>query len=205
LPLLTLPYDWDPQNSVRLKMAGEFLAQNDELVDLIHSNQIQTQLQKYNLRVFLSIAQLFRQNDQMLLDLHRMSDQLKSAETYAGRADAAKAVAALDQALNIAQSIHAGRNEALENATQTWYERWFPRVSEANGRRFLDKVDDVKDHLPVRTVDLSYLIYRELLYPLGDWASRTVSVRNEYAAAHHLPARTFSLDWKSTRPVQANQ
>jgi hexosaminidase len=205
LPLLTLPYDWDPQNSMRLKMAGEFLAQNDELVDLIHSNQIQTQLQKYNLRVFLSIAQLFRQNDQMLLDLHRMSDQLKSAETYAGRAEAGKAVAALDQALNIAQSIHAGRNEALENATQTWYERWFPRVSEANGRRFLDKVDDVKDHLPVRTVDLSYLIYRELLYPLGDWASRTVSVRNEYAAAHHLPARTFSLDWKSTRPVQANQ
>jgi hexosaminidase len=205
LPLLTLPYDWDPQNSVRLKMAGEFLAQNDELVDLIHSNQIQTQLQKYNLRVFLAIAQLFRQNDQMLVDLHRMSDQLKSAETYAGRADAAKAVAALDQALNIAQSIHAGRNEALENATHTWYERWFPRVSEANGRRFLDKVDDVKDHLPVRTVDLSYLIYRELLYPLGDWASRTVSVRNEYAAAHHLPARSFSLDWNSTRPVQANQ
>src|SRR6266516_7407688 len=27
LPLLRLPYDWDPQNSVRLKMAGEFLAQ----------------------------------------------------------------------------------------------------------------------------------------------------------------------------------
>jgi hexosaminidase len=205
LPLLTLPYDWDPQNSVRLKMAGEFLAQNDELLDLIHSNQIQTQLQKYNLRVFLSIAQFFRQNDQMLLDLHRMSDQLKSAETYAGQAEAAKAVAALDQALNIARSIQAGRNEALENATQTWYEGWFPRVPEANGRQFLDKVDDVKDHLPVRTVDLSYLIYRELLYPLGDWASRTVAVRNEYAAAHQLPARTFSLDWKSTRPVQANQ
>ena len=36
LPLLTLPYDWDPQNSLRLKMAGEFLAENDELLDLIH-------------------------------------------------------------------------------------------------------------------------------------------------------------------------
>jgi hexosaminidase len=198
LPLLTLGYDWEPQNSLRLKMAGEFMAENDELLDLIHSNQAHVQLQKYNLRVFLSIAQLFRQNIQMLLDLQRISAQLKSAETYAGAADAEKAVAALDQALNIAESIRTRRNEALENATQTWYESWFPRVSEANGRRFLDKVDDVKDHLPVRTVDMSYLIYRELLYPLGDWASRTIAVRNEYAAAYHLPARIFSLDWKST-------
>jgi hypothetical protein len=205
LPLLTLPYDWDPQNSLRLKMAGEFLAQNDELVDLIHLNQTQVQFQKYNLRVFLSIAQLFRQNAQMLLDLQRMSSQLKSAEMYAGRADAADAVAALDRALNIAGSIQTGRNEALESATQTWYQRWFPRVPEANGRGFLDKVDDVKDHLPVRTVDLSYLVYRELLYPLGDWASRTISVRNQYAAAHRLSTRTFSLDWKSTRPAQAIQ
>jgi hexosaminidase len=202
LPLLTLGYDWDPQNSLRLKMAGEFLAENDELLDLIHFNQAHVQLQNYNLRVFLSIAQLFRQNIQMLLDLQRISAQLKSAETYAGQADAEKAVAALDQALNIAASIHTHRNAALENATQTWYESWFPRVSEANGRRFLDNVDDVKDHLPVRTVDMSYLIYRELLYPLGDWASRTVAVRNEYAAAYHLPPKNFSLDWKSTAVAQ---
>ncbi|MGI8960947.1 MAG: beta-N-acetylhexosaminidase [Bryobacteraceae bacterium] len=205
LPLLTLPYDWDPQNSLRLKMAGEFLAKNDELLDLIHSNQAHVQFQKYNLRVFLSIAQLARQNIQMLLDLQQISAELKSAEASAGRVDAAQAVAALDQALNIAASIHSARNEALENATQTWYENWFPRVSEANGRRFLDKVDDVKDHLPVRTVDMSYLIYREILYPLGDWASRIVIVRNEYAAAHHLSPRTFSMDWKSTTVAQAAQ
>jgi hypothetical protein len=155
--------------------------------------------------VFLSIAQLFRQSTEMLLNLQRISAQLKSAELYAGRADAAHAVAALDQALNIAASIHSARNEAFQNAAQTWYERWFPRVSEANGRRFLDQVDDVKDHLPVRTVDLSYLIYRELLYPLGDWASQTAAVRNEYAAAHHLSTRTFSMDWKSTAVTQPTQ
>jgi hexosaminidase len=205
LSLLTLPYDWDPENSLRLKMAGEFLAENDELLDLIHLNQTHCQLQKYNLRVFLSIAHLFRQNIQMLLDLQRISAQLKSAELYAGRADADKAVAALDQALNIAASIHTRRNEVLEDAAQVWYETWFPRVSEANGRRFLNKVDDVKDHLPVRTVDLSYLVYRELLYPLGDWASRTVAVRNEYAVAHHLPTRAFSMDWKSTGVTQLTQ
>jgi hexosaminidase len=199
LPLLTLAYDWDPQNALRLKMAGEFMAQNDELLDLIHSNQAHVQFQKYNLQVFLSIAQLFRQNIQMLLDLQHISAQLKSAETYAGRAEPTEAVAVLDQALNMAANIRSSRNGALENATETWYESWFPRTAEANGRRFLNQVDDVKDHLPVRTVDMSYLVYRELLYPLGDWANRTVAVRNEYAAAHHLPPRSFSLEWASTR------
>jgi hypothetical protein len=198
LPLLTLAYDWDLQNSVRLRMAGEFLAENDELLDLIHSNQTGVQFQKYNLRVFLSIARLFRQNIQMLLDLEQISEQLKSAEAYAGRAEATEAVAALDQALNIAASIRTERNKALENATETWYESWYPRVSEANGRQFLNKVDDVKDHLPVRTVDMSYLIYRQLLYPLDEWARQTVTARNDYATAHHLPVRNFSLDWKST-------
>jgi hexosaminidase len=205
LPLLTLGYDWEPQNSLRLKMAGEFLTENDELLDLIHFSQANAQFQKYNLRVFLSIAQLFRQNIQMLMDLQRISAQLKSAEMYAGQAHAEKAVAALDQALNIAASIHIHRNEALESATQIWYETWFPRVSEAKGRRFLDKVDDVKDHLPVRTIDMSYLIYRELLYPLGDWASRTLAARNEYAAAHHVPSRAFSMEWKSTAIVRPTQ
>jgi len=197
-PLLTLGYDWDLQNSVRLKMAGEFLAENDELLDSIYANESRVQFQKYNLQVFLSIAQLFRQNIQMLLGLEQISKELKSAEMLAAHAEAKESVAGLDRALNIAQSIRTQRNEALVNATKTWYEAWFPRVPEANGRKFLNEVDDVKDHLPVRTVDMSYLVYRELLYPLGDWAKQTIAVRNEYAEAHHLPLRNFSLDWKST-------
>lgn len=56
----------------------------------------------------------------------------------------------------------------------------------------------MKDHQPVRTVEMSYLVYRELLYPLGDWAAQTLAVRNEYARAHQLPARTDELNWKDT-------
>ena len=45
---------------------------------------------------------------------------------------------------------------------------------------------------------MTYLIYRELLYPLGDWAEKTLAVRNQYAEANHLPLRDFKLDWKNT-------
>jgi hypothetical protein len=45
---------------------------------------------------------------------------------------------------------------------------------------------------------MTYLIYRQLLYPLGDWAAKTQAVRNQYAGAHELPARSGSWDWKDT-------
>jgi hypothetical protein len=198
LPLLTLGYNWDPQNALRVKMAGEFLAKNDELMDLIHSNESRVQFQQYNLQVYLSIAQIFRHNLQMILTMQQISEQLKLAEMHAGRAESSEAVMALDQALNLAVSIRNQRNEVLHDTVDKWYERWFPRVAEANGREFLNKVDDVKDHLPVRTVDMTYLVYRELLYPFDDWATETVAARNKYAEAHHLPIRSLSLQWKST-------
>ena len=72
-------------------------------------------------------------------------------------------------------------------------------MPEANGRKFLDKVDDVKDHQPVRTVDLSYLVYRELLYPMGSWATQLNAIRNQYAQEHHLPARDAKLEWQDTK------
>ncbi len=50
-----------------------------------------------------------------------------------------------------------------KDATATWYQSWFPRVAQANGRSYLHQLDDVKDHQAARIVDWSYLVYRELL------------------------------------------
>jgi hypothetical protein len=196
--LLHLGHDWSLENRRRLDLAGNFLAQNDQLLDLLHANTERVRFNRYNLQVCLSIAALYRQNLIMLQDLYRISDALKAAETAAGKADAERAVASLDRAIGIAENIREERNQALQNATATWYETWFPRVAEANGRQYLNRVDDIKDHQPVRTVDMSYLVYRELLYPLGDWANKVIAARNEYAGAYKLPARNYRFDWKDT-------
>ncbi|MGA2983480.1 MAG: beta-N-acetylhexosaminidase [Terriglobia bacterium] len=197
--LLRLPYNWSGENQKRLELAGKFLAQNDELLNLINTNLDTVQLNHYNLEVYLSIAHVYRQNLIMLRELGRIVDALTSAQTYAGHNDAEKAVAALDRALSIAENIRQQRNQALNDATATWYKSWFPRVPEANGRKFLDRVDDVKDHQPARTVDLSYLVYRELLYPMGAWAAQVTSIRNQYAQEHQLPRRDDKLEWKDTK------
>jgi hypothetical protein len=196
--LLTLGYDWAPLVGRRLRMAGRFLSENDDLQNLLHENLEKVEFNRYNLALYLCIAQLYRQNLEMLLDLDRINTALKAAEVAAAKADAKRATAALDRALDIAENIRQQRNQAFANATATWYQSWYPRVAEANGRRFLHKADDVKDHLPDRTVDMTYLIYRQLLYPLGDWADGVRTARNKYAEAHQLPGRTERLDWQDT-------
>ena len=196
--VLRSPYDWNMENRKRLELAERFLAQNDELLNLVNMNMDRAQFNRYNLEIYLSIAYLYRQNLVMLRELGRIADALSSAPTYAGQNSAVRAVASLDRALRIAERIRQQRNQALNEATATWYKSWFPRVAEANGRHFLDQVDDVKDHQPVRTVDMSYLVYRELLYPMGDWAAQTLSVRNQYAKAHQLPTREDKFEWENT-------
>jgi len=197
---LRLGSDWRQENHRRLELAAEYSAQNDELLDLLHANLPRADFNRYNLEIFISVANLYRQNLAMLQDLGRIDEELKSAEAAAGVPDAASAVGAIDHALDLAEAIRQQRNRTLAETTATWYLSWFPRVEEANGRRYLDQVDNVKDHMPVRTVDMSYLVYRELLYPLDDWAEQVMAVRNPYAQEHNLPLRQGKLKWKVTKP-----
>jgi hypothetical protein len=193
--------EWAAQNARRLQLAGEFLPENDELLGLLHGNLPRADLNTYNLEVFLAVARLCRQNLEMLHSLGRIDELLRSAADAAGKNQARAAVNAVDQALQQAAAIRYGRNRVLADAIETWQKSWEPRVAEANGRRFLHELDDVKDHLPDRTVDMSYLVYRELLLPFGEWAEQVRAVRNQYAEAHGLPPRTERLDWKDLNPV----
>ncbi|HET7101801.1 MAG TPA: beta-N-acetylhexosaminidase [Terriglobia bacterium] len=193
---LRLGYDWGQANARRVKMAEDAMPANDELLDLLHKNLRSVQFQKYNLRVYLSIAGLYRQNLEMIREMSEVDGALKRAQEAAAEVKFSQALAALDRALDTVEHIRDQRNVAYHNAVDTWYESWHPRVAEANGRKYLDEVDDVKDHLPMRTVDMSYLVYRELILPLGEWYGQVLAARNEYAAAHGLAARTKKFDWK---------
>ena len=183
------------ENAKRLELASIFYSRNQALIDLLHADLQSTKFNRYNLEVYLSIAGLYQQNLDMLLDLQKIDNLLAAAERAAARADAPQAIASVDQALDIAKEIRNGRNETLHDVVQTWYKSWFPRVAEANGRRYLLEVDDVKDYLPYRTADMSYLVYRELLLPLGNWYVQVENARNQYAKGYDLPDRTDKLDW----------
>ena len=187
---------WSKDQARRLELAAAFYPQNDELLGLLRENLQRSTVNRYNLEVYLAIAVLYRQNLDMLLDLGRIDALLARAAHDAQSKQPRRAVGALDQALQLASQIRRQRNAALQDATATWYKSWHPRVAEANGRKFLHQLDDVKDHLPDRTVDMSYLVYRQLLLPFGEWVEKVQTARNQYAQAHQLPARKAHFDWK---------
>lgn len=199
--LLNRDPGWAQTNARRIQLASSFFSQSDTLMDVLNRNVQTVQFNNYNLQVYISIADLYRQNLEMLMDLERIDSLLDSAKEAASKAQAEEAVADVDQVLDVARNIRDRRNAAYANAVQTWEESWYPRVGEANGRKYLDEVDDVKDHLPVRTVDLSYLIYRELLLPLGQWYDQVEAARNLYAKDYGLPARNDKLNWKDYKTL----
>ncbi len=191
---LSFNNSWNKTNQPRLDAAAQYLKQSDELMSLLNQNMIMASYQHYNLQVLESVALLTRQNLRMLLDLKRINNLLETAAGIATTNPRA-AVTLVDDALDHAAVIRDQRNEMLQTVTTTWYQDWHPRVHEANGRKFVDEVDDVKDHQPVRTVDMSYLIYRQLKYPMGKWADAVRQARNEFARKHNIAERNYTLDW----------
>jgi len=123
----------------------------------------------------------------MLLDIGRICSILERTD--------GEALEQLDQALAVGQQIRRERNIAYRDAVSTYEKSWFPRVVEANGRRFLHELDDVKDHTGDRTVDLTYMIQRELQLPFGEWMENIRAARNRTAEAHGLKSATEKFDW----------
>jgi len=194
---------WSEQNARRVQLAAGFLSDNDELLGLLAENLRTVEHNRYNLEVYASVAQLYRQHLAMITDIGRICYLLENAEKAAGGKKPKEALEAVDRALELAKQIRQQRNTALRDAVSTWYKSWFPRVPEANGRKFVHELDDVKDHVPDRTIDMSYLVYRELQLPFGQWVEAIRSARNQFATADGLPVDQGKFDWldMSDHPV----
>jgi hypothetical protein len=144
----------------------------------------------------------------MFKALEEVSNNLDQAQQHAGKLQYADAVAALDQALDVAARIRDERNQALRDVTATWYQTWFPRVREANGRHvarapqnFVDT--QTTENARRRQEGLAYLIEREFSLPFGDWFHQVQDARNRYAADHKLPPRDGKFDWQDTTTLHS--
>jgi hexosaminidase len=205
---LQLRHDWLKQNSRRMQLAGRFLAENDELLNLIYRKLPSVQFNQYNLEVYLSLVEICRQNLKMLQGLEGISNHLERAQQQAGRLHYEAAVSELDHALDTARAIRDGRNQMLHGTAKVWYKSIFPRVREANGRHV---ARDPQNFVSVATSERArrrqtgflYLIDREFMLPLGQWVDQVQDVRNSYAAAHHLPVREGKFDWQDASTLHS--
>lgn len=191
---LSINFDWADSNYKRLRLTEIFLKESDSLIALLDT--IKVSQNQYNIEVIKTVAALCRQNLDMLISLEKINGLLVTASMEA-KGNPQKALKIIDEALQTAQSIKERRNEVFINLKDVWFKDWLPLVTAANGRKYLHQVDDVKDHRPIRTIDLSYLIYRELNFPLEKWFQLTLDSRNKFALIHGLPQVTVSLNWRN--------
>ena len=191
--------EWSLANARRLELAAKYRLENDELRALVHEDLLAVEFNHYNLEVLLSIAALCRQNLDLILGIGRMDGMIAAAQKAVSGNDPAQVVAELDEALALARQILHDRDATLTDTVDTWYKSWQPRVLRANGRTFLHDMDDVKDHLPDRTVGMEYLMLREYLLPLGDWVGQLQATRNSFARLHQLPVRDDAFTWNDQR------
>ena len=110
---------------------------------LLNENLLHAEYQHYNLQVLRSVAQLCRQNLNMLLDLQRINKFLTLSSNL-GSSNSAAAVSLIDQALDQVRKMKDERNDVLQIVTAIWHQDWYRRVAEGNRRKILDQVDDVK-------------------------------------------------------------
>lgn len=200
---LHLRHDWLKENARRMQLAKSFLGKNDELLNLLYGKLPSVQFNRYNLEVYLSLAEICRQNLKMLQGLEEISNHLGNAQKQAESLHYQDAVSELDHALDTAKAIRDGRNQVLDDTTKIWYKSIFPRVREANGRRVAREPQRfvsvaTSEQARRRQAGLSYMIDREFSLPIGDWFLQVQEVRNRYAAAHNLPAREDKFDWMDT-------
>ncbi|ACT92966.1 Glycoside hydrolase, family 20, catalytic core [Dyadobacter fermentans DSM 18053] len=205
LPLLPLPASSTlavsnktyPVNAKRFATAQSMLPRNAYALQLLRENKSLAKTQLYNLEVLESVAAICGQNLRMLVALNRISDLVQEAS--AATADPKLAVSKLDAAMEMVGKLKNQRDSTFAFVESIWFKEWQPLVEKANGRTFLHQVDDIKDHQPVRTIDLSYLIYRELHYPLDQWWNDVLKVRNDFAQQHNLPLVNKQLEWARYR------
>jgi hypothetical protein len=195
-PNLAYTGSWSQENTKRLQAVDAALAENTELLGLLNNNLRLADRNAYTLEVLLTVSALARHNLELLRGFAHIDRSLSTGGKAAREQKHREALQSIDAALATARELRARRNATLADTTAVWYKTWLPREAEANGRKFLHEVDDVKDHLPDRTVDMSYLVLRELLLPMDDWYSRLEQARNSYARAHNLASKSEPLKWK---------
>jgi hexosaminidase len=205
---LHFPAGWEAANARRIELAWRAMGENDDLLNLLYRNIRSVEFNRYNLEVYLSIANIYRQNLLMLTGFQKINHDLETAEAEAAKLHYANAVSALDQALRAAGRIRDQRNQVLSDVSETWLKSWFPRVRDANGRHvardpqnFVDTA--TSEDARRRQVGFSYLIDREFLLPLGAWVNKLQSIRNRYAAEHSLPVSGGKFDWLDTATLHS--
>ncbi len=165
--------------------------ENDALVHRIHQNLLKADRNRYNLEVFLSLAELTGHQSRLILGMKEIEAKLGAARQAAEKGDSQQAVGQLLAAYTRARSTVEERQKMFTYLTTVWEKSRFPKGREVNGKKFLHILDDTKDHWADRRANLSYMIAPEESIGLEQWMKKLAALIREYAQKNNVPVRAL--------------
>jgi hypothetical protein len=184
---LSISANFSERYASLIEDAEEMKEKNSDLVYKLTAYVGKVERNRYNLEVFLSIANLERYFIQTVLTLHEAEELMIKAESAAADGEPSDAVANLTEASNRVSELIEWSDWMWENLTHTWEKSRFEKGRSVDGRNFLHVMDDVKDHRADRRAGLDYLIAPFQRMDLPGWRDQLNERINKYAAVHNVP------------------
>jgi len=171
--------------------AQSMASKNDILGHRLCESILRADRNRYNLEVFLSIAELLGHHNRLISGMKGIEESLAAARRAAAENDARLALDMLVAARSRAADILAERKSVFEQLTVTWEKSRYPKGREVGGRKFYHVLDDTKDHWADRRPDLTYMIAPEESIRLEDWMKQIESLAQSFSRNNNLAMPVF--------------
>jgi len=186
LPALDVKPIYTGRYGKLVDQARSMALEDDILQHRLYENLAKADRNRYNLEVFLSLAEFTGHYNRMLLGMKSIEDALAAAQGAAANDNPRAALRQLSSARSQALGLIQDRHVTFDFLRNIWEKSRFPKGLEVNGRKFLHVMDDTKDHWADRRSDLTYMTAPEESIGLDKWVQQLEAITKEYAKTHGI-------------------
>ncbi len=182
-----LEYDpfWNTQYAGRVKAANAFLGKMDTAIAICRQNLHEEINNKYDIAVFLTLANLIRHTALTYLDLSRLENSIKQAHENRFT-DLEVSYKSLLEAEQIVKNQLTRRDSVFNDLVAVWDKKRLPKGMSTQNKKYFFEQDRTR-HFANRVADMSYLIVDEQQLDLEDYLVK-LQQYIDYFGHRFLPA-----------------
>src|SRR5262249_25014057 len=122
--------------AARVEEANRMAIEIDQLLHRLHENILKADRNRYNLEVFLSLAELTWHHNRLLVGMKKIEDELNPARREWEKNRHEEAIGRLIRAYDQARNLVKERIETFQSLKTVWEKSRFTKGREVNGRKF---------------------------------------------------------------------
>lgn len=167
-----LEYDpfWNTEYAARVKTANEYLEKMNRAIAICRQNQDINISNRYDIEVFLTLANLIKHTASTYLTLSQLENAIKQAHEQRF-ADLKKSYQSLEKAEQIVKDNLSEREKVFSDLVQVWEQTRLPKGMSTAAKPYFFEQDRTR-HFANRVAGMEYLIVDEKKLNLEDYLSK---------------------------------